>query len=44
MLKTILNLINQEKTKHRNLDINIIGELIKNFISKDGIIVDLKIK
>ncbi len=32
VLKTILNLIKQEKTKHRNVDINFIDELIKNFI------------
>jgi hypothetical protein len=44
ILKTILNLIKQEKTKHRNVDINIIDELIENFIITDEIIVDLKIK
>lgn len=44
MLKTILNLIKQEKTKRRNVDINIIDELIKNFVIKNEIIVDLKIK
>ena len=44
VLKTILNLIKQEKTKHRNVNINIIDELIKDFIIEDKIIVDLKIK
>ena len=44
MLKTILNLIKQEKTKRRNVDINIIDELIKNFVIKNEIIIDLKIK
>ena len=44
VLKTILNLIKKEKTKCRNVDINIIGELIKEFIIEDEIIVDLKIK
>ena len=44
MLKTILNLIKQEKTKRRNVDINIIDELIKNFVIKNEINVDLKIK
>ena len=44
VLKTILNLIKQEKTKRRNVDINIIDELIKNFVIKNEIIVDLKIK
>ena len=42
--ETILNLIKQEKTKRRNVDINIMGELIKNFIIEDGMIADLKIK
>ena len=44
VLKTILNLIKQTKTKHRNVDINIIDELIKDFIIEDEIIIDLKIK
>ena len=44
LLKTILNLIKQEKTKRRNVDINIIDELIKDFIIKDEIIINLKIK
>ena len=44
VLKTILNLIKQAKTKHRNVDINIIDELIKDFIIEDEIIIDLKIK
>lgn len=44
VLKTILNLIKQEKTKRRNVDINIIDELIKNFVIKNEIIVNLKIK
>ena len=44
VLKTILKLIKQEKTKNRNVDINIIDELIKDFIIKDEILVDLKIK
>ena len=44
VLKTILNLIKQEKTKHRKVDINIIDKLIKEFIIEDEIIVDLKIK
>lgn len=44
VLKTILNLIKQEKTKHKNVNINIIDELIKDFIIEDEIIVDLKIK
>ena len=44
ILKTILNLIKQEKTKRRNVDINIMGELIKNFIIENEKIVDLKIK
>ena len=43
MLKTILNLIKQEKTKRRNVDKNIINELIKDFIIDDGIIVELKL-
>ena len=44
VLKTILNLIKQEKTKRRNLDINIIDKLIEKFIIKNEIIIDLKIK
>ena len=44
VLKTILNLIKQEKTKHINVNINIIDELIKDFIIEDEIIVNLKIK
>ena len=44
VLKTILNLIKQEKTMYRNLDINIIDKLIKNFIIENEIIVDLEIK
>ena len=44
VLKTILNIIKQEKTKHKNVDINIIDEIIKEFIMEDEIIVDLKIK
>ena len=44
VLKTILNLIKQEKTKSRNLDINIIDKLIEKFIIKNEIIIDLKIK
>ena len=44
VLKTILNIIKQEKTKHKNVDINIIDEIIKEFIIEDEIIVDLKIK
>ena len=40
----ILNLIKKEKTKHRNVNINILDELIKDFIIEDEIIVDLKIK
>ena len=43
VLKTILNLIKQEKTKCRNVDINIIDKLIKNFIIEDEMIVDLEI-
>ena len=43
VLKTILNLIKQEKTKRRNVDKNIINELIKDFIIDDGIIVELKL-
>ena len=43
-LKTILNLIKQEKTKYGNVDINIIDKLIKDFIIENEIIVDLKIK
>ena len=31
VLKNILNLIKQEKTKRRNIDINIIDKLIKKF-------------
>jgi len=44
VLKTILNLIKQEKTKHINVNINIIDELIKDIIIEDEIIVNLKIK
>ena len=44
VLKTILNLIKQEKTIRRNVDINIIDKLIKNFIIENEIIVDLEIK
>lgn len=44
VLKTILNLIKQEKTKFRNVNINILDELIKNFIIDNEIIVDLEIK
>ena len=44
VLKTILNLIKQEKTKRRNVDMSIIDELIKNFVIENEIIVDLKIK
>ena len=44
VLKNILNLIKQEKTKCKNVDINIIDKLIKNFIIEDEIIIDLKIK
>ena len=44
VLKTILNLIKTEKTKRRNVDINIIDELIKEFIFKDEILIDIKIK
>ena len=44
LLKTILNLIKQEKTKFRNVNINILDELIKNFIIDNEIIVDLEIK
>ncbi|MBR0058097.1 MAG: hypothetical protein IJP99_02035 [Methanobrevibacter sp.] len=43
VLKTILNLIKQEK-KHRNVNMSIIDELIKNFVIENEIIVDLKIK
>ena len=34
MLKTILNLIKNEKTKNRKNDINILDNLISNFIIK----------
>jgi ribosomal protein L18E len=44
VVKTILNLIKQEKTKRRNVNINIIDELIKNFVIENEIIIDLKIK
>ena len=44
VLKTILNLIKQEKTKLRNVNMSIIDELIKNFVIENEIIVDLKIK
>ena len=44
ILKNILNLIKQEKTKRRKVNINIIDELIEDFIMEDDIIVELKIK
>ena len=44
VLKIILNLIKQAKTRYRNVDINIIDGLINNFIINDEIIVDLEIK
>ena len=44
VLKTILNLIKQEKTRRRNVDMSIIDELIKSFVIENEIIVDLKIK
>ncbi|WP_366208853.1 transposase [uncultured Methanobrevibacter sp.] len=44
VLKTILNLIKTEKIKRKKVDINIIDELIKEFIFKDEILIDIKIK
>ena len=39
-----LKLLKQVKTKHRNINITIIDELIKNFIIENEIKTDLEIK
>ena len=43
VLKTILKLIKKEKTKNRKIDINILDNLINNFIIEEDKVVDLVI-
>lgn len=44
VLKTILNLIKKEKKKHMNVSIDILDDLIEDYVFEDDVLVDLVLK